>query len=299
MRDENEPGSEAQEQRGAVSVPIPHAVSRGRSGWITVADRIIGPLAFFVSIYLATFLVALRLTPWTQWAAFVSVVVATVASVALWDRGRWNLGLIVPPALAVRESLLGMAVAAGVIGGADLLVVLTTEVRRQPGNGFPFFELVAVFIPAVLHEELLFRGYAFQRLWSWSRWLAVALGSVIFAALHAWNQSVTPLALINILLGGVLLSLAWERYRRLWFPIGLHFGWNLMSGPILGYEVSGYVPGERLLRTSATGPVWLTGGAFGIEGSIWITVVVLVAIVMTVVGPTPDNRQPTTDNRNT
>ena len=229
-----------------------------------------------MSFYLATFLAAFRLTPYTQWAALVSVSIATAATIAIW--GRWNLGLIVPARLAARELFLGSLFAGALIGVADVIIVATTGLSHHIGNGFPWFELVTVFVPAVLHEELLFRGYAFQRLWRWKRWVGLWIGSGVFAALHAGNNAVTPLALLNVFLGGLILTLAYERFERLWYPIGLHFAWNLMSGPILGYEVSGYAADATLLRTIGTGPAILTGGAFGIEGSVIMTVVELAAI---------------------
>lgn len=242
-------------------------------------DRLIAPLVLFGSFYLATFLFTVRFTPWTQWAALVSVAVASGGAIAIWDRGRWNLGFFVRPRDGAREFLAGCALAVALIGSADVIIVLTTGTRHTSGDGFPFLEMALVFVPAVFHEELLFRGYAFQRLWRWKPWVAIWIGSIVFAALHAGNASVTPLALYNIFLGGLLLSLAYGRYQRLWFPIGIHFGWNFMSGPILGYEVSGYAPGETLLRTITSGPAILTGGAFGIEGSIIMTAVETVAVV--------------------
>jgi uncharacterized protein len=242
-------------------------------------DRLIAPLVLFGAFYLATFLLTVRLTPWTQWAALLSVMVATAGAIALWDRGHWNLGLFIPASAGTREFLLGGAFAVALIGSADLIVVITTGTRHVAGSGFPFLEMALVFVPAVLHEELLFRGYAFQRLWRWKRWVAVWIGALVFAALHAGNAAVTPLALFNVFLGGLLLSLAYGTFERLWFPIGIHFGWNLMSGPILGYEVSGYAPEESLLRTVIEGPGILTGGAFGIEGSIIMTMVEAVAVV--------------------
>ena len=48
-----------------------------------------------------------------------------------------------------------------------------------------FVELIAVFLPAVLHEELLFRGYPFQKLLRWSPRFAILVVSLIFAGLHA------------------------------------------------------------------------------------------------------------------
>jgi hypothetical protein len=52
-----------------------------------------------------------------------------------------------------------------------------------------------------------------------------------------------------------------------------------MSGPILGHEVSGYDSSLTVFVERGSGPVWLTGGDFGIEGSAWMTVTELIAIV--------------------
>lgn len=155
-----------------------------------------------------------------------------------------------------------------------------TDIGHVPGEGFPWRELVLVFVPAALHEELLFRGYPFQKLHQRNRWFAIAFVAAVFAALHSGNASVTPLALFNIFLGGVLLGLAWERHRRLWFPIGIHLAWNLTTGPILGHEVSGYEALETLFVEQGTGPEILTGGDFGIEGSILMTLTAAIAIAL-------------------
>ena len=80
----------------------------------------------------------------------------------------------------------------------------------------------------------------------------------------------------------MLLSLGYFRFLRLWFPIGLHLAWNLMSGPILGHEVSGYVSEATLFITQGEGAPWLTGGDFGIEGSAFMTAIEIAAIALLV-----------------
>jgi membrane protease YdiL (CAAX protease family) len=176
--------------------------------------------------------------------------------------------------------LLGCGAAVLLIAAADGLVMLTTRLRHVAGNGFPWFELIAVYLPAVFHEELLFRGYPFQKLWRMNRLVAVAFTSVVFAALHGGNNAVSALAMVNLFLAGILLALAYARYERLWFPIGIHLAWNLLSGPILGYNVSGFVASETVFRTVGRGTPWLTGGLFGIEGSVWIGIVELAGVAL-------------------
>ncbi|HSP16914.1 MAG TPA: CPBP family intramembrane glutamic endopeptidase [Thermoanaerobaculia bacterium] len=235
----------------------------------------------YVSFYLATFWIGLwaRL-PYFQWIAVASACCATAGTIWLWHGGRWDLGLRVPVAVAGRELLEGLAVALLLIGSADAIIVLTTPLRHAAGHGFPIAQMATVFIPAVLHEELVFRGYPYQILRRSRRWIAIVASSLVFAAFHMGNSDVTPLALVNIFIGGVVLALAYERHKRLWMPIGLHFGWNLVSGPILGYEVSGFPSRQSLLVTIVTGRPLLTGGGFGIEGSVIMTVVEAVAAIL-------------------
>jgi membrane protease YdiL (CAAX protease family) len=211
---------------------------------------------------------------------FIAAAVATLATIAIWDRGTWDLGLFVRPGLAAREALLGFWWGGTLIASCAILVILTSNIREHPGNGFPWGELMTTFLPAAVHEELVFRGYGFQRLYRWHPRFALIFVALVFAALHAGNSSVTVLGLVNVFLGGVLLGLAYARFRRLWFPIGIHLSWNLMTGPVLGHEVSGYHSARTLLVERGSGPAWITGGDFGLEGSAWMTLVVLIAIIL-------------------
>ncbi|HEX7833025.1 MAG TPA: CPBP family intramembrane glutamic endopeptidase, partial [Thermoanaerobaculia bacterium] len=239
------------------------------------------PLLVFVCLYLATFsgLTLLR-SPFVYWSGLLSACVATAATIAILDRGKWPIGLFVAPRLVTRDLALGGMWGILLIGGAALLIVLTSDLRHAWGRGFPWRELATTYLPASIHEELLFRGYVFQKFVRWKRGLAVLTGGVLFAALHLGNTAIGALALTNIFLGGILLGLAYLAYERLWFPIGLHLSWNLMSGPILGHEVSGYESMQTMLVERGEGLVWITGGDFGIEASVWATVAELVAIVL-------------------
>jgi membrane protease YdiL (CAAX protease family) len=237
-----------------------------------------------VSFYVATLIVLTWVRfPFVQWTGLIAVTVATSVTMAIWDQGRWDLGLFVRPRLAVPELLLGLLAGAILVGACAFLVVLSTQLRHEPGTGFPWLELIAVFIPAAVHEELLFRGYAFQRIHRWNRMVALSFVALLFAGLHFNNAAVSWLGLANIFLGGILLGLAYELYGRLWFPIGLHLAWNLVSGPVLGHEVSGYESMATLFVERGSGSALLTGGDFGIEGSVWMTLVEGVGIAMLVV----------------
>ncbi|HYC91475.1 MAG TPA: CPBP family intramembrane glutamic endopeptidase [Thermoanaerobaculia bacterium] len=244
-------------------------------------DRVIAPVLLFVFLYVATLILLIWVRiPFVQWAGLISVTVATSVTMLLWDRGRESIGFFVRPRLAIPEFLLGSVWGALLIGACALMVVLSTAIRHERGGGFPLFDFVAVYVPAAIHEELLFRGYGFQKLHRWNRAVALIFVALLFAALHYGNAAVSWLGLANIFLGGILLGLAYERYGRLWFPIGLHLAWNVMSGPILGHEVSGYESMATVFVERGHGSLLLTGGDFGIEGSIWMTVTEAAAIVL-------------------
>jgi uncharacterized protein len=247
--------------------------------------RILGPIALLCAVYLATLfclevLAAAAGWPFFKWIELAAIVIATVVIIAVVERGRWFLGLAVAPRVVAAELLGGALFAALLVGVADRLIALSEPLRHARGDGFPWLELAAVFVPAALHEELVFRGYAYQKLRTWSRGGAIAITACLFAALHGGNWGITPMAMANLLLAGVLLALAYERRRHLWLPIGIHIGWNVASGPLLGYGVSGYVAGMTVMTTSAAGPPWITGGAFGIEGSAWCAAVESIGIVL-------------------
>jgi len=250
-----------------------------------LALETVASLTLFVSVYVAVFL-AISLAgsalgfPYPQWAALLAAVAATAFAIRAMEHGRWRLGFFVPPRTAAIDFILGVGFAALLIAIADVLIVATSSLRHARGSGFPGLELMTVFMPAAFHEELVFRGYVFQKMRVWNRSAAIAISSTVFAAMHAGNHGITAVAICNLVLAGVLLALAYEQFERLWFPIGIHLAWNLLSGPLLGYGVSGYAARATLFRTAGSGPWWITGGTFGIEGSAWMALVELGGIFL-------------------
>ena len=86
---------------------------------------------------------------------------------------------------------------------------------------------------------------------------------------------VAALSFINILLAGVLLGSSYIYTRNLCFPIALHWFWNWIQGPVLGYEVSGNKFGESMLTLHLPEANLMNGGAFGFEGSMLCTVLMI------------------------
>jgi membrane protease YdiL (CAAX protease family) len=159
----------------------------------------------FVSFYLATLWIGVWFrVPFFQWIGLASACCATVATIALWHHGRWNVGLRASPLVAIGELGGGALLAVMIIAAADALIVLFTPLHHRRGSGFPWVETLTVFVPAALNEELVFRGYPYQLLRTWKPRFAMVASSLVFAALHAGNSNITALALVNIFLGGII-----------------------------------------------------------------------------------------------
>lgn len=150
------------------------------------------------------------------------------------------------------------------------------SVHTLPGFG----TVLLILLLGALAEELMFRGYPFQHLELGIGAIgAISVFSVMFGAVHLANPGASLWGLVNTILIGVLLSIAYLRTRALWLPWGIHFGWNFALGAIFGLPVSGLRLFNVVVWTTASGPNWVTGGRYGVEASATTVVIILAGIV--------------------
>lgn len=189
----------------------------------------------------------------------------------------WMAGLCLP-AITL---LLGLASGAYRVGG----------LAENLGAIGPVLALSAVgFAVQGSGEELLVRGYlqttlmrvrsSGAGLWIW----AVILPSLLFAAGHAGNPKITPLALCNTALAGVTLAALVLQQRSLWAAMGAHAGWNFGMGSVWSLPISG-LSARHLLdlhAESSHGAIgWWFGGEYGPEAGL-ITTLLYVGILLLV-----------------
>jgi membrane protease YdiL (CAAX protease family) len=126
-------------------------------------------------------------------------------------------------------------------------------------------------------EELALRGVVFRLLEQrFGTWTALAASAALFGGLHLVNPGATLVSAAAIALeAGVALGLAYVATRRLWVPIGLHVAWNAVEGGVFGSPTSGQLI-DGVLVSRLSGPAWVSGGDFGIEGSALTVAVFLV-----------------------
>jgi membrane protease YdiL (CAAX protease family) len=215
----------------------------------------------------------------------VTLILAAWMTLNWFDRRPFALlGLAFSPK-GLREFLLGFAI--GFINLFLLFVILWIAdlIKINAGNLNPQFSLMALqylifFTFGAAIEELIYRGYFFQTLIESTRpWVATMIVSFVFASIHLTNANYSWGSALHLFMHGILYCIVYIKTRSLWIPIGLHAAWNWIQGALLGVSVSGFPVANSLLISTLEGPEILSGGEFGIEGSILSPFVSLIIII--------------------
>ena len=186
---------------------------------------------------------------------------------------------------ALLDTFLGLAIGFILITLAVIAIALVGRIRpaRVPitlQTAEHGLLITLMLIVAALSEELQFRLYPFRELReSVGTVVAAIVLSVGFGAVHRFNPSFGRVALFNTALIGGMLALAYIRTRTVWMIWAIHFGWNFALGVIYGLPVSGF-SFAVIVKSTTVGHRWLTGGSYGIEGSITGALVILIGYVV-------------------
>jgi membrane protease YdiL (CAAX protease family) len=129
--------------------------------------------------------------------------------------------------------------------------------------------ILGVSMTSAVGEEIVFRGVVYRILENtFGTLTALIVSSLLFGLMHSTNPGATLFTSTAVALeAGLLLGLAYSATRSLWFPIGVHFGWNFTQGGIFSAPVSGF-QFKGFLNFRLSGPEIMTGGSFGPEASI-------------------------------
>lgn len=192
------------------------------------------------------------------------------------------------------ETLLGVLTGALFITGSVFIITALGGYSFQWASsvnaGLVLRSSIGAALGAAIVEELIFRGLMFQAIDRLGgKPLALAVTSLFFGVAHLGNPGATLWSAFAIALeAGVLLGAAFLWRRNLWFIMGLHFAWNAIEG-LLGFPVSGH-SAAGLFTVEMNGAALLTGGEFGLEGSIVPVVVSLLISIPMLIGATRNRR---------
>jgi membrane protease YdiL (CAAX protease family) len=198
-------------------------------------------------------------------------------------RGLADYGL--PAAGAFRLRLLQ-----GIVWGFVMISGMVLLIRLF--GGFSFGELALrgpalwgdaalwglVFLLVGFFEEFFFRGYTQTTLASGiGFWPAAIVISAVFGAAHLRNRGEDVVGAVSLFVIGMFFCLTLRRTGNLWFAIGLHASFDWGETFLFSAPDSGLIAPGHLLNSSFHGPVWLTGGTVGPEGSVMAFVVMALA----------------------
>lgn len=142
--------------------------------------------------------------------------------------------------------------------------------------------VIGTMVAVAITEEVLFRAIIFRLVQNrWGTWLALVVSSTLFGLIHLLNPDATLWGALAIAIeAGLMLGAAYVATGSLWLSIGLHFGWNVAIVALFGTVTSGSEVAGSLVSATTSGPVWLSGGAFGPEGSLFAIMVCTIASVI-------------------
>jgi uncharacterized protein len=223
---------------------------------------------------------------WTSvllsWSAAVALLAVTIVIERV-TAGRSPVDIGFDPRYALRDLAAGAGLGALLFSAVVVELAAGGYYRITAVHVTPQLAAAALLLIAgAVTEELLFRGVIFRLIEEWAgTWIALAVSAIIFGAVHAANPGATWVSSAAIALeAGVLLAAAFVVTRNLWLPIGLHFAWNFLEGPIYGTQVSGQTFVTSAFVAQVHGPALLTGGSFGPEAGLPAMVTCLAAAVL-------------------
>ncbi|HUR35126.1 MAG TPA: CPBP family intramembrane glutamic endopeptidase [Vicinamibacterales bacterium] len=177
------------------------------------------------------------------------------------------------------EFAMGLLGGGGLVGAVfgSLTALGVFEWQGRHAFGVTALTSLSDVVLVAFFEEILVRGIVLTALERplGSR-LAVLASALLFGVAHLPNQGATMLSTLNVTMAGILFGTAFLATRRLWLGIALHLGWNFTAGYLFSATVSGHDGQAGLFYGQLHGPDWITGGAFGVEGSV-ATLVALTA----------------------
>lgn len=130
-------------------------------------------------------------------------------------------------------------------------------------------------------EEILFRGILFRIMEEkLGTYIALFVSALIFGLLHVLNPGSSLMDGFSVAIqAGLLLGVAYVYSRNLWLPIMVHFSWDFTESAIYGATLSG-TTSETFITSKIEGAKWLTGGAFGPEGSLQANILCLTVSII-------------------
>jgi membrane protease YdiL (CAAX protease family) len=290
MPPQQEQGKQLQEQTNRVTNTIPRglqfALYLTAMAWAATANAIAPRAASGIAVRLN-----LGMAEPLLGSLFLVFLIVVGFRVLDWlsSRGRYAEDALPLPLRAgwQREWGVGAAIGWGLCIAAALPLLVTGNLHARLGwhSGTALAVVLALLnlLVATLAQEMVYRGYAFRRLIAaiGPSWAAIVV-SLVFAALIV--QANPPrnvlVAFVDCVFFGLLLAMAWLRTHALWLGWGLHFAYRAVAAVLLGLPIAGRGEFGSPTDMFASGPRWLSGGAFGLDAAVLTSVAMLGGMIV-------------------
>ena len=125
-----------------------------------------------------------------------------------------------------------------------------------------------VLIFAALVEDLFHRGLIVREIENWLGSNIAIVIAMLVELQHIFNPNTNLFSLLNYLIWGFTMAMLFIYTKRIWLPYFFHLGWNFAQ-PFYGSNLTGTDDMGSIIQSKFNGPELLTGGATGIEDSIF------------------------------
>ena len=135
-------------------------------------------------------------------------------------------------------------------------------------------KLFTTLLVAALIEDLLHRGLIVREMENWlGTHVAIVIGMLVELQ-HIFNPHSNLFSFFYYLIWGFTMGMMFIYTKRIWLPYFFHIGWNFAQ-PFYGSNLTGLDNMGSIIQSSFNGPELLTGGAVGIEDSIFTALFLL------------------------
>jgi uncharacterized protein len=125
-----------------------------------------------------------------------------------------------------------------------------------------------VLLFAGIVEDLFHRGLIVRVIENWLGTHVAIVIAMLVELQHISNTNTKLFDLFLYLIWGFTMAMMFIYTKRIWLPFFFHIGWNFAQ-PFYGSNLTGTNEMGSIIQSKFTGPELLTGGAFGIENSIF------------------------------